>query len=172
MPAVSGEVRTSRSSGPIFLFAFCRIKVECPTSSKSSPHESGVRGRALPLPYIPPSLLKACHRVTSVQAPYKPQESVLTYKTDQSPSAQHATLYLFQPRYTTSSQPSSLQSKCLLWWLACFSTLVSRKHYISDSRISQRSIKIKPTVNQKAPFGDALPVLSPDFECLIWPPAS
>ena len=37
----------------------------------------------------------------------------------------------------------------LLWWLACFSALVSRKHCISDSRISQRGIKIKPTVNQK-----------------------
>ena len=37
----------------------------------------------------------------------------------------------------------------LLWWLACFSALVSRKHYISDSRISQLGIVIKPTVNQK-----------------------
>ena len=34
----------------------------------------------------------------------------------------------------------------LLWWLACFSALVSRKHCISDSRISQRGITIKPTV--------------------------
>ena len=37
----------------------------------------------------------------------------------------------------------------MLWWLACFSALVSRKHCISDSRISQRSITIKPTVNPK-----------------------
>ena len=37
----------------------------------------------------------------------------------------------------------------LLWWLACFSALVSRKHCFSDSRISQRGITIKPTVNQK-----------------------
>ena len=38
----------------------------------------------------------------------------------------------------------------MLWWLACFSALVSRKHCISDSRISQRGITIKPTVNQKS----------------------
>ena len=37
----------------------------------------------------------------------------------------------------------------LLSWLACFSALVSRKHCISDSRISQRGIKIKSTVNSK-----------------------
>ena len=42
----------------------------------------------------------------------------------------------------------------MLWWLACFSTLVSRKHYISDSRISQRGIKIKPTVNPMVPTVD------------------
>jgi hypothetical protein len=33
-----------------------------------------------------------------------------------------------------------------------FSALVSRKHYISDSRISQRGITIKPTVNPKIVF--------------------
>jgi zinc transporter ZupT len=39
------------------------------------------------------------------------------------------------------------------------SALVSRKHYISDSRISQRGIKIKSTVNQMMrvhPFAEGL----------------
>ena len=112
------------------------------------------------LPVLPwPALFRPRHRSRPVPGPHQPTTSPLDLARLGGPP--RGPLPRPVPRLRRRGLRRSIRRRgiqcevlrprvsILLWLLACFSALVSRKHCISDSRISQRGIKIKPTVNLK-----------------------